>query len=718
MANNLDFIVNNTITVGGPIKSTIGSKTVTTSIVPYDMSAVFFEAKIFTVSAQTSLPTDIAFNDDDTKMYIVSDSGNEILQYTLSTAKDVSTASYDSVNFSVNSQDPTPRGIAFKPDGTKMYVMGNSNKTVYQYSLSTAWDLSTASYDTKSFSVNSQETNPETVAFSSDGTKMYAAGQTAAQIFQYTLSTPWDVSTASYDSVSLNPADSLYNISIVFSPDGTKMYNMGGAGSKNVDEYSLSTAWDISTATYTGYSFDFSVQDGVFGGGGGIALSSDGTKLYLVGQGNDRVYQYNLSSSLYVNNFDLSTGNYFTHTSEGSDLIEFINPGEAQTFQLELSANDEEVTQYFNTTIYDGDTGGLTVTNNIDLSGSGGLVWIKQLNGGNDHALYDTVRGATLEFRTGTNQADVVVSTGLTAFSNTGFTLGGSANTSALNSEYVAWTFREKPGFFDIRRYAGDGNSTKQIGHSLGVRPGFIIVKSDDSTSTWMVYHKDVTIGRFLNLASSAASSSDSTAFQSTDQSKFTIGSNAQLNTFGNNYTAYIFAHNEGVPGYSSGGFGPNNDTDIIRCGSYTGDGQASGNIIDVGFVPQWLLIRRDDWATTNGGGNWYIFDTVRGIVTGGADSYLRANVGLADASLDLIDLTDNGFELKTTSSELNNNGDLYVYVAIRNSDTNITWPTSIQWPQGVAPIVPDGNQTDLFTFSTTDSGNTYVGLHTSDNLS
>jgi hypothetical protein len=328
MANNKDFKVKNGIQPTAYHEG-LGTVTSSASTVPYDLSTVSYDSVSFSVATQSTIPSDIVIGDNDTKMFICSDSGNAILQYSLSTAKDISTASYDSVSFSVNSQDATPQGLTFKPDGTKMYVVGNSNRRVYQYSLSTAWDLSTASYDNKSYYVYSQEQNPETVAFSSDGTKMYVAGQTAGQIFQYTLSTAWDVSTASYDSVSLNPADSLYNRNIIFSPDGTKMYNMGGGAYKEVDEYSLSTAWDLSTATYTSNSFDWSTEESV--GGGGISLSSDGTKLYLVGSGNDTVYQYSIGSTLNTAELDLSTGSVFEITPTSDIQINLSNPADSGT---------------------------------------------------------------------------------------------------------------------------------------------------------------------------------------------------------------------------------------------------------------------------------------------------------------------------------------------------------------------------------------------------
>jgi sugar lactone lactonase YvrE len=140
----------------------------------------------------------------------------------------ISSTSYDSVSFLVSGQEGSGSGMFFKPDGTGFYIVGAVTDSVYQYSLSTAWDLSTASYASKSFSVQSQAGGPSGVFFKSDGTKMYVvndgSGATNA-VYQYSLSTAWDVSTASYDSVTYSVATQAdAPRELFFSSDGTKMY--------------------------------------------------------------------------------------------------------------------------------------------------------------------------------------------------------------------------------------------------------------------------------------------------------------------------------------------------------------------------------------------------------------------------------------------------------------------------------------------------------------
>jgi hypothetical protein len=121
-------------------------------------------------------------------MFMVGANSDSVYQYSLTTGFDLSTASYDSVSFSVSAQDTNPYGIAFNSDGTKMFIVGNTNDSVYQYSLTTGFDLSTASYDSVSFSVSAQDATPSDIAFNSDGTKMFMVGITNGSVYQYSTS--------------------------------------------------------------------------------------------------------------------------------------------------------------------------------------------------------------------------------------------------------------------------------------------------------------------------------------------------------------------------------------------------------------------------------------------------------------------------------------------------------------------------------------------------
>ncbi len=285
----------------------------------YDLEAASYESVSFSIGGEDTSPQGIFFKDDGTKMYIVGSSNGSVYQYSLSTAWNLSTASYDSVSFSVGGQDSIPLGIFFKDDGTKLYMVGNSNDSVYQYSLSTAWDLSTASYDSVSLDVSGQDGVPLVIFFKDDGTKLYMVGNSNDSVYQYSLSTAWDLSTASYDSVSLDVSGQDGSpTGIFFKPDGTKMY-LVGAISDTVHQYSLSTAWDLSTASYDSVSLDVSGQDSI---PQGIFFKPDGTKMYIVGSSNDSVYQYSTGLS-FTTTLPAAVQNPPTETVFGSDRISY-----------------------------------------------------------------------------------------------------------------------------------------------------------------------------------------------------------------------------------------------------------------------------------------------------------------------------------------------------------------------------------------------------------
>ena len=190
---------------------------------------------------------------DGSKVYVIGSGSKSIFQYSLSTAWDISSASYDNKSFSVSSQDGTPVNLFFKPDGSKVYISGFGNDKIYQYSLSTAWDVSTASYDSKSFYVGSQNGGPNGFFFNPDGSKVYVLDNYSTYIYQYSLSTAWDISTASYDSKSFSPG-AISPVDLFFKPDGSKVYILG-YNNDTIYQYSLSTAWDVSTASYDNESF-------------------------------------------------------------------------------------------------------------------------------------------------------------------------------------------------------------------------------------------------------------------------------------------------------------------------------------------------------------------------------------------------------------------------------------------------------------------------------
>jgi len=117
--------------------------------VPWDVSGGVYESKSLSVSTESTLPWGLELSSDGTKAYIVNFGNGTIFQYTLSTAWDISSGSYASKSYAVTAQEGQPIGMSFSADGTKCYVVGFINKTIYQYTLSIAWDISSASYASK-----------------------------------------------------------------------------------------------------------------------------------------------------------------------------------------------------------------------------------------------------------------------------------------------------------------------------------------------------------------------------------------------------------------------------------------------------------------------------------------------------------------------------------------------------------------------------------------
>lgn len=290
------------------------------------------------------------------------------------------------------------------------------------------------------------------------------------------------------------------------------------------------------------------------------------------------------------------------------------------------------VEDVFSTWLYNGTSSSQTITNGIDLSTKGGMVWIKRRDGARDHNIFDTARGtdkwlisnSTDDQATGSN-------TTLTAFNTTGFSLGTDniGNVNNNNAIHASWTFRKAAKFFDVVTYTGNG-SNRTISHNLGSVPGCIIVKRTDGSAGWQVYHRSLANTEYLVLNSNAAKATGTTRWNSTTPTStvFSLGTDATVNQNGGTYVAYLFAHETTA-------------SDVIQCGSFIGGG---GNEIYLGWEPQWLLFKN---TTTNG--SWELLDNMRGIVAGPVlaaanDSFLRADLTTVEANGDLVDLTATGF--------------------------------------------------------------------------
>lgn len=308
---------------------------------------------------------------------------------------------------------------------------------------------------------------------------------------------------------------------------------------------------------------------------------------------------------------------------------------------------------YMDATIYTGN-GSSSRTFTGELF-SPDLVWIKGRSGATDHALYDAVRGVQLQLESNNTGAETTESTGLTAFTADGFTIGSLAQINTNAATYVAWLWdKSVTSGFDIVTYTGNG-ANRTISHSLNTVPSMIIVKqrTASSTTNWAVYHSSLANTEYILLNTTGAKATGATYWNSTTptSSVFSLGTAADVNTNSGTYVAYCFAP---VAGYSA-------------FGSYTGNGSTDGPFVYMAFRPRYILTKRTDST-----GSWEIYDTSR-------DTYnvmsadLAAESSAAETSTARFDALSNGFKVRTTSTATNASGGTYIYAAFAENPFKIS---------------------------------------------
>jgi len=325
-----------------------------------------------------------------------------------------------------------------------------------------------------------------------------------------------------------------------------------------------------------------------------------------------------------------------------------------------VAAIPQYIEEVFSTYLYTGNAGSQTITNGIDLSTKGGLVWIKDRSQATSHYLQDTANGANNFLRT-----DKTEPLGTLALNTVFNTNGFSQNNSFLafngsGDNYVSWSIAKAPKFFDIVTYTGDDTAGRAIPHNLGSEPAFIVVKNTTNASQWICYHRSLTADNeiLLNLTNASAASSKWNN-QTPTSTNFYVSGSASVNGSGNTYVAYLFAHN-------AGGFGLTGTDNVISCGSYTGTG-ATGNAITLGYEAQWVMVKRTDSTA-----DWEIMDAMR-------SGYLEANTSDAESGGNWFNLsgdnffpTATGFQINTSGAAWNASGGTYIYIAIRRGPMKV----------------------------------------------
>lgn len=315
------------------------------------------------------------------------------------------------------------------------------------------------------------------------------------------------------------------------------------------------------------------------------------------------------------------------------------------------------VQNVFNTSIWTGNAAARTITTGID-SGEGSLTWVKQRSGTNGNLLQDTFRGPAYFLQSQTTDAQALSGGAMvTSYTSSGYTLGTHPGVNGNGQTYVGWQFRRAEKFFDIVQYTGNGVAGRQIAHNLGVKPGMLIVKKYAGGGTypntsWIVQHISIPATQFfyLQLTNPATTSAGPWNNTTASETVFTLGTAIEANENGSSYIAYLFAHDPSPEG-------------LIQCGSYVGNGAATGPIVNLGWRPQYIMIKNATAA-----GNWHVYDTTRGEVSG-SDYILFPNLSNAESDAPYISWGSNGFQVTTATAGMNASGNTYVYMAIRAPD-------------------------------------------------
>ena len=311
------------------------------------------------------------------------------------------------------------------------------------------------------------------------------------------------------------------------------------------------------------------------------------------------------------------------------------------------------VENIFSIDTYTGNGSARTITTGIDLDNNSGLVWIKNRTSSESNFLCDTVRGAPNHLFTDSTAAQGSFNNSFGAFTSTGFTLAGAAdvvNSAGNNKDYVAWTFRKAPNFFDVVSWSGNGSAGRQISHSLGSVPGMVIVKNlTVAGNGWYIFHRSLGNTKVAIFTTDLPFTGAEWNNTTPTDAHFTLSGGGAVNASGSNYIGYVFGHDTSSDG-------------MIQCGSYTGDGGSSNNV-NLGFEPQWIMIKAS--TSTGGTASWVILDNIRGIASNGDDPRLYANSTGAELNAGGITLTSNGFYVES-NNEYNSSGATYIYMAIR----------------------------------------------------
>lgn len=368
----------------------------------------------------------------------------------------------------------------------------------------------------------------------------------------------------------------------------------------------------------------------------------------------------------------LTSAPYFPASGNGTGATNLYNFGQrsfAYTppsgFKALCTANLPVATikkgnKYMDATLYTGNSSTNVITNAAGFKPD--LVWVKSRSAASFNALDDSVRGAGKALFSNATNAETTYTDGLLSFNSNGFTLGASVVADSYNVSprtYVGWQWQAGQGStssntngsitsttsvnatagFSVVTFAKGGTATtKTVGHGLGVAPSMIIAKARTAVDNWPVYHISNGATFYQELNTTIAKTSGNPWGNTTPTSSvFSIQDNGTAN-----WVAYCFAE---IAGFS-------------KFSSFVGNGNADGSFVYVGFKPKFVMIKRSDST-----GNWEMFDTSRRPANMNI-SVLSANSSAAEVNVSTygVDITSNGFKLRTADATINGSGGTYIF--------------------------------------------------------
>tara|TARA_R100000655_G_scaffold76950_1_gene115987 strand:- start:603 stop:2588 length:1986 start_codon:yes stop_codon:yes gene_type:complete len=344
-----------------------------------------------------------------------------------------------------------------------------------------------------------------------------------------------------------------------------------------------------------------------------------------------------------------------------------MDPSTLKILQGAAGAGGEKLTcieDLFSVDVWEGNASARSITTGVDMT-EGGMVWVKNRDQAYNHAIYDTERGSGTAKRIasninhaqggGDNANDWAGY--ISAFNNNGFSIDKSgsgaidwANFNKSGDTYVSFTWKKHPKWFEIVTWNGNGTAGRVIPHGLEATPRCLMVKCTTHAHDWVVFHGQMG-DNYAVLNSDAQRVASNTHWNGSwpTSTGFTVGSTSNVNESGKSYVAYLWPlGNDAV-------FGPNEDQQIFSTSDVSVN-SSSGGTKDIGFEPSMVMLKKMS-STAGGSGDWYIYNNICGVSTGGNDAPLRANLANSEFSNNYIDFTSTGFKVHSNHPGIESSG-------------------------------------------------------------